>query len=165
MRAIDSAVTARVHAQLQKHGAGNLGIAHARLMADLAPGARPSELARRLGVTKAAVGQLVTTLEMEGFVERAADPSDGRARIVKPTALAEKVFQAGRRELDRIEAEWLVLLGSRRLRALAISLEILDQWQEAGRHPTSDAGHQSPRRSLTRKHQSAARRRRPSGLP
>jgi DNA-binding MarR family transcriptional regulator len=134
MRAIDAAVTARVHMKLKQHGAGNLGIAHARLMAELPPGARPSDLAKRLGVTKAAVGQLVATLEKEGFVERTADPSDGRAQIVRPTARAEKVLQAGRRELDRIEAEWLDVLGSRRLAALAGSLEILDRWQaDAGR--------------------------------
>jgi DNA-binding MarR family transcriptional regulator len=130
MRAIDATVTARVHAQLKKHGAGNLGIAHARIMADLGPGARPSELASRLGVTKAAVGQLVATLEKEGFVTRSVDPTDGRAQIVRPTSLAQKAFQAGRRELDKIESEWLELLGSRRLGSLAGSLEVLDRWQQ-----------------------------------
>jgi DNA-binding MarR family transcriptional regulator len=131
MRAIDAAVTARVHRELQKHGAEKLGIAHARLMADLPPGARPSQLARRLGVTKAAVGQLLNTLEKHGFVERAADPTDGRAQIVKPTPRAESLFQTGRRELDRIETEWLAFLGPRRMRTLQRSLEILEEWREA----------------------------------
>jgi DNA-binding MarR family transcriptional regulator len=132
MRAIDAAVTARVHARIQKGRAQKLGIAHARLMADLGPGARPTELARRLGVTKAAVGQLVNVLESQGLVERTGDPSDRRAQIVRPTPRAERLFRIGRQELDGIEAEWRNVLGARRLRQLAISLELLDRWREGG---------------------------------
>jgi DNA-binding MarR family transcriptional regulator len=131
MRAIDAAVTARVHARIQRGRSQKLGIAHARLMADLGPGARPTDLARTLGVTKAAVGQLVNVLEGQGLVERSADPSDGRAQIVRPTARAEKLFQLGRQELDEIEAEWLKVLGPGRLKQLAISLELLDGWRTA----------------------------------
>jgi DNA-binding MarR family transcriptional regulator len=130
MRAIDLAVTTRVHGELKKHGAGGLGVAHARLMADLGPGGRPSELARRLGVTKAAVGQLVAALEARGFVERTTDPGDRRAQIVRPTARAEAAFKIARRELDRIEAEWVELLGESRYKALARALEILDAWRQ-----------------------------------
>lgn len=132
MRAIDAAVTSRVHAELQSHRSQKLGIAHARLMAGLGPGARPSELARRLGVTKAAIGQLVNVLEKQGLVARSADPSDGRAQIVRPTVRAEKLFRVGRRELGKIEGEWMALLGPRRLKQLAVSLELLDQWREGG---------------------------------
>jgi DNA-binding MarR family transcriptional regulator len=82
-------------------------------------------------VTKAAVGQLVNVLEGQGLVERSADPSDGRAQIVRPTARAEKLFQLGRQELDEIEAEWLKVLGPGRLKQLAISLELLDGWRTA----------------------------------
>jgi len=130
MRGIDLAVTVRVHQALKKHGAEGLGIPHARLMADLGPGGRQSELARRLGVTKAAVGQLVAALEERGFVERTADPKDGRAQIVRPTARAEAAFRIARRELDRIEAEWVELLGEARFKALAKSLESLDAWRQ-----------------------------------
>jgi DNA-binding MarR family transcriptional regulator len=129
MRAIDLAVTMRVHNSLKKHGAAGLGIAHARLMADLGTGGRPSELARRLGVTKAAVGQLVAALEERGFVERTTDPTDGRAQVVRPTARAEAAFKIARRELDRIEAEWVELLGESRFKALSKALESLDAWR------------------------------------
>jgi DNA-binding MarR family transcriptional regulator len=129
MRAIDAAVTARVHDRIQRNRAQKLGIAHARLMADLGPGARPTELARRLGVTKAAIGQLVNVLERQGLVERSDDPSDGRAQIVRPTARAEKLFQVGRQELDKIEAEWRKVLGPSRLKQLNNSLELLDRWR------------------------------------
>jgi DNA-binding MarR family transcriptional regulator len=98
-------------------------------MADLGLGARPTELARRLGVTKAAVGQLVNVLERQGLVERAGDPSDRRAQIVRPTPRAERLFRIGRQELDGIEAEWRKLLGASRLKQLAVSLEMLDEWR------------------------------------
>lgn len=129
MRAIDSFVTARVHARIQRNRTQKLGIAHARLMADLGPGARPTELARTLGVTKAAIGQLVKVLEEQELVERSADPSDGRAQIVRPTARAERLFQIGRQELDKIEGEWRKVLGPSRLKQLTISLELLDRWR------------------------------------
>src|SRR5690349_10738908 len=48
-------------------------------------GTRLTELARRVGVTKQAVGQLVEDLERMGVVERAPDPLDGRARLVRFT--------------------------------------------------------------------------------
>ena len=144
MRAIDAAVTARVHAEILRHHDGKLGIAHARLMADIGPGARPTDLARRLGVTKAAVGQLVALLEQQGLVERASDPSDGRAQLVRPTARAQKLFRFGRRELDEIEAEWLALLGPRRLKQLGESLERLDAWR-LGASPSSPPSATDPR--------------------
>jgi len=139
MRAIDAAVTARVHARIQSGRVHKLGIAHARLMADLGPGARPTDLARTLGVTKAAIGQLVTVLEGQGLVERSADPSDGRAQIVRPTARAEKLFQVGRQELDTIEEEWLEVLGRSRLKQLTISLELLDRWRTSAARDSSGA--------------------------
>lgn len=46
-------------------------------------GTRPSEIARRVGISKQAVGQLVAELEAMGAVERVPDPADRRARLVK----------------------------------------------------------------------------------
>jgi DNA-binding transcriptional ArsR family regulator len=46
-------------------------------------GTRQTELARRLGVSKQAVGQLVDELVEMGALERIRDPTDGRARLVR----------------------------------------------------------------------------------
>jgi DNA-binding MarR family transcriptional regulator len=130
MRGIDATVTVRVHAEILKHHDGRLGIAHARLMAELGAGARPTELARRLGVTKAAVGQLLDVLEAQRLIERAPDESDRRAQVIRPTARARRLYRVGRAELDRIEAEWLSMLGRRRLAELDRALTQLDEWRE-----------------------------------
>ena len=48
-------------------------------------GTRLTVLARRMGISKQAVGQLVTELENMGWVERVPDPEDGRAKLVRFT--------------------------------------------------------------------------------
>jgi DNA-binding MarR family transcriptional regulator len=129
MRAIDAAITARVHRKILEHHDGTLGIAQARVMADLGAGSRPTEIAKRLGVTKAAVGQVLVPLEEQGLVTRAPDPSDRRAVVFKPTAKAARLYVVGRREIDAIEAEWKAILGARRFEQLAATLEVLDRWR------------------------------------
>jgi DNA-binding MarR family transcriptional regulator len=46
-------------------------------------GERPTVLARRAGITKQAISQLVHELEVRGYVEQIADPTDTRAKIVR----------------------------------------------------------------------------------
>ncbi len=46
-------------------------------------GTRPSELARRLGVSKEAIGEPVDEKVATGMVERVTDPTDGRAVLVR----------------------------------------------------------------------------------
>ncbi len=46
-------------------------------------GTRQTELARRLGISKQAVGQLVDELVLAEVLERVPDPTDGRAKLIK----------------------------------------------------------------------------------
>ena len=48
-------------------------------------GSRLTELAERSGLTKQAVGEALDDLERMGYVERAPDPVDGRAKIIRLT--------------------------------------------------------------------------------
>ena len=72
----------------RSHELGHAGLrpAHARLLVFLDwGGSRISDIARAQDVSKNAVGQLVTEMEELGYVERVADPHDGRAKIVRYT--------------------------------------------------------------------------------
>lgn len=129
MRAIDAEVTRRAAEAVERSGIAGLSVVHGRLMAEMDPGGtRPSRLAQRLGVTKAAVGQLVARLEERGLVERAADPADGRATIIRPTEDARKAYRVARESIAGIEDEWRTQLGPRNLAALDRYLTVLEAW-------------------------------------
>jgi DNA-binding MarR family transcriptional regulator len=91
-------------------------------------GTRLTELARRLGVTKQAVGQLVTDLEGLGVLERVDDPADGRAKLVRFTDKGLKALHHGLSVLRGIEAALERRLGPERTQALHQALaEVVDE--------------------------------------
>jgi len=108
-------------------------------MAELGSGARPSELARRLGVSKSAVAQVVDRLERAGYVEQAPDPRDTRAKLVKLTSRAERAKEAAAQALEDIEAEWRRLLGERRFDELRDALALIDAWRNEKGTPMGHA--------------------------
>ena len=62
---------------------GQVGAAHIHITRHLSTaGARLTELARRAGMTKQAMGALVNQCEAWGLVQRAGDPLDARAKRV-----------------------------------------------------------------------------------
>jgi DNA-binding MarR family transcriptional regulator len=79
-------------------------LAHTRLFPyiDLA-GTRQTEVARRAGISKQAVGQLVDELVAAGFLTREPDPDDGRAQRVCFTDDGLAQLVAGFDVLDAIE--------------------------------------------------------------
>ena len=113
----------RVFEALQEHGFDDVTIAQSRLMMGIDPGGtRVSVLADRAQIAKQTATALVDKLEHAGYVERVADPTDGRARLVRMTARAKKAVPHARAEEERIEQEWLAHLGPRRMRQLRDSL-------------------------------------------
>jgi len=80
-RLVNELGLARVRERYNKPG---LRAAHTALFPHLdLEGTRLTELARRVGVSKQAVGQLVDDLEAMGALERVPDPSDGRAKLIR----------------------------------------------------------------------------------
>jgi DNA-binding MarR family transcriptional regulator len=114
-----------------EESAGVEGIrpAHLQVFASIkAEGSRLTELASSSGLSLSAMSELVDSLEGFGYLERAPDPSDGRAKIVFLTDRGWQAIRKGRRLIDAIEADWANTLESGRFEALCLGLQdLLDQ--------------------------------------
>lgn len=124
----------RIFEALQKRGFDDATIAQSRLMMGIDPdGTRLSVLAERAQIAKQTATALVDKLERAGYVERVADPTDGRARLVRMTARAKSVIPYARAEEERIEEEWRTHLGAERMQQLREALtdlrKITDPYQ------------------------------------
>jgi DNA-binding MarR family transcriptional regulator len=87
-----------------------------------AGGTRPTELARRAGVTPQAMAEIIRYLEGHGYAERVPDPSDGRARIVKLTPRGHEAAAIAGRVFTGLEAKWEEVLGESRMAQLRAML-------------------------------------------
>ncbi|MGE0797599.1 MAG: MarR family winged helix-turn-helix transcriptional regulator [Lautropia sp.] len=88
-------------------------------------GTRSTELARRLGVTKQAVGRVVTALEAEGLVTRTVDEADGRAYLVAFTEAGLRYLVDSYRAMRRIEREYERIVGADELARVRRVLTII----------------------------------------
>lgn len=86
-------------------------------------GIRPTELARRVDISKQAVGQALAELERRGFVEYVDDPADGRARLVRLSRSGAAASQRGLKVLAALEHELAAHVGAKRMRDLASTLQ------------------------------------------
>jgi DNA-binding MarR family transcriptional regulator len=101
----------RVLAGLHAHGHEQLRLTHNAVLMNVAlEGSRPSDMARRAGLTRQAIGQLVDDLEQLGYVERVSDPSDGRAQVVMFTAQGKQLLRDGVAVIRETEADYAALL-------------------------------------------------------
>jgi DNA-binding MarR family transcriptional regulator len=86
-------------------------------------GSRLTSLAEQSGLTKQAIGEVVGDLERNGYVERTADPADGRAKIIRLTERGVKGQAAAARILSDIEQRWERHLGQDRIAMLRQTIE------------------------------------------
>jgi DNA-binding MarR family transcriptional regulator len=86
-------------------------------------GSHLTELAGRSGLTKQAVGEVVTDLERLGYVERVPDPADGRAKIIRFTRRGRDAADTAGRIFADIERRWAQEFGERRIAGLRNALE------------------------------------------
>jgi DNA-binding MarR family transcriptional regulator len=103
---------------------GQVGAAHIHITRHLSvEGLRLTELARRAGMSKQAMGALVSQCEAWGMVTREADPTDARARRVlfTPTGLAW--LGAYQDAAAQTEAEMQSAVGTEVATVVAIGLE------------------------------------------
>jgi len=127
-RLLDERAVARV---ARAPAAAGLRTAHTALFPHIDfAGVRLTELARRVGVTKQAVAQLVDELEAWGAVERIPDPDDGRAKLIRFSKRGHAALLHGLGVLRDLEAELARAIGDRRMaelrRALTAVLAVID---------------------------------------
>jgi len=100
---------------------------------DLDQGSRLTDVAERARLTKQAVGEAVAELERLGYVERAPDPADGRAKIIKFTERGREAALTGRRLFAEIEDEWAERFGEERIADMrAAAEEIAESYRLTG---------------------------------
>jgi DNA-binding MarR family transcriptional regulator len=113
-------------ARMEEAGYGDVRGAHGCVFGNIeADGMRLTELAERAGMTKQAVGEAVSDLERLGYAERIADPSDGRAKIIRLTGKGSAAQRAAFAIIADLEAEWVERFGAERveqMRSLLIDI-------------------------------------------
>ena len=114
--------------RLHERGFDDLDAAHLNVFQYPGPqGARPSELAGRLGVSKQALNYLLGELERTGYVERQPHPDDQRSKRIALTDRGMAAVVVIRDAVGEVEAAWAEQLGADRFAQLqALLLELND---------------------------------------
>lgn len=103
---------------------GQVGAAHIHITRHLTrEGLRLTDLAQRAGMSKQAMGALVTQCEAWGMVTRERDPTDARARRVQFTTTGLAWLGAYQDAAAQTEAEMQSAVGTDVATVLAIGLE------------------------------------------
>lgn len=127
------AIGERVLGDLHAAGYGDLRLSHLVVFQHLPwEVGRVTELAERAQITKQSMSALVDHLVAGGYLERAADPRDGRARALRRTERGWAVERSARESIRALEAEWAAALGEERLAQCRAFLADLADLLEGG---------------------------------
>jgi DNA-binding MarR family transcriptional regulator len=123
------AVQRRMLERLHERGFDDLDAAHLNVFQYPGPqGARPTELATRLGISKQALNYLLGELERLDYLERRPDPDDLRSKRVVLTRRGTSAVRVIRKAVGELESAWAQQLGPKRfsqLRGLLLELNQL----------------------------------------
>lgn len=125
----------RLRAAFAAAGLDGIRPAQAVALVPLAAGGlHASDLADRLRVSRQAVAQAIAGLERHGYVTRAPNPLDARARIIELTPRGRQALRVMRSNAVDLEERWEQILGPRRLAELRETLQMLlaEQTESAG---------------------------------
>jgi DNA-binding MarR family transcriptional regulator len=86
-------------------------------------GSRLTELAESSGLSKQAVGEVVDDLEKLGYVERAQDPEDGRAKVIRLTESGADAQRTALEIFADIERDFAERYGAERVATMRQLLE------------------------------------------
>ncbi|OJZ68772.1 MarR family transcriptional regulator [Mycobacterium paraffinicum] len=116
----------RLRAAFAAAGLDGIRPAQAVALVPLAAGGlHASDLADRLQVSRQAVAQAVAGLERHGYVTRAPNPADARARIIELTPRGRQALRVMRSNAVDLEGRWERVLGRQRLADLRETLQML----------------------------------------
>jgi DNA-binding MarR family transcriptional regulator len=110
------------------HAAGftDQRVAHHAVFAHVPPeGITLAALARRANMTKQAMSELVTDLEVKGYLTRRPDEKDKRTKIIELSDRGWLAISAALAAFDEMERELRKQLGASRLQELRRTLELL----------------------------------------
>ncbi len=106
-------------ARLHERGFDDLDSAHLNVFLFPGPqGARPSELAARLRISKQALNYLLGGLERLDYLERRPDPDDLRSKRVVLTPRGTSAIGVIREAVGEVETAWAQQLGPERFAEL-----------------------------------------------
>src|SRR5215213_6199648 len=122
------AVQQHMLARLHESGFGDFDAAYLTVFQYPGPqGARPSELAARLRISKQALNYLLGELERLGYLERRTDPDDLRSKRIALTPRGTAAISVIREAVGEIETTWAQQLGPKRFAQLRKLLLELNQ--------------------------------------
>jgi DNA-binding MarR family transcriptional regulator len=92
-----------------------------------ADGVRIAEIAEGTNMTRQSASQFVAELETIGYIERAPDPSDGRATLIRFSKTGWQVMQTALRVKEEIENEVASELSEEGYAELIQALKTIDE--------------------------------------
>jgi DNA-binding MarR family transcriptional regulator len=123
-----------VQRRLAEAGYTDVRASHDCVFRYLTPeGVRLRDLADCSQLSAPAVGEHVDELERLGYVERVPDPSDRRAKLIRPTQRGSAFMRAAYEALAEIETEWTDAMGADSLARLRDELAEVRALQEPQR--------------------------------
>jgi DNA-binding MarR family transcriptional regulator len=140
MRIAQQWVMDQIYAQVCAKGYDDLGQFHIGMFrANIPDGLRPTEVAKRLGITKQSVNQIVRDLEERGYLRLVPDPTDGRARVIRLTAKGQRLHDVAYELAVAAEEAMARLLGPRRFTEFRTALAEINEHIAAGDMQFPDA--------------------------
>jgi DNA-binding MarR family transcriptional regulator len=121
-------VQRRMLERLHENGFTDLDAGHLNVFQYPGPqGARPSQLAAQLRISKQALNYLLGQLERLGYLTREADPDDQRSKRIVLTKRGEAAVHVIRDAVRDVESDWAHELGPERFAQLRTLLHDLNQ--------------------------------------
>ncbi len=125
LRLAHQVARARLLQALAERGLGDINQAYFSLFQyPSIEGMRPSEVARRLGISKQALNHLLGQVEKLGYLQRHCEGAQGQV-VIRLTARGWRVIETNIAAVRQLEADWQRQLGKQRFTGLKQALREL----------------------------------------